>query len=185
MADDDILTGARVGGTVATVISGTIAGVWYIINKMRRGKQQDERTAIGYYRGIIDKLNLRDELREKQITDAQAGIDILQKRCNARDVDNESLWGVAKLQYEQAKSLYDFACSLRDLLNQMGHPIPIQPREPIPLPERKNSSEQIKSTDFANRTQEQRNVTISDLNSRIKILSDTTKSIPTNNNKQP
>lgn len=172
VADNDIVTGAGIGGTIASIITAVAGGIWYLISRMKKSKQQDERTAIGYYRGIIDKLNQRDELREKQILDAQSSIAVLQARCNACDVDNETLWGVAERQYEQARASYDFACSLRDLLIKLGHEIPMQPREPNKLPERKSHAQAIKDADYNKRTQEQRNITLSKLDTKIKEMTD-------------
>jgi hypothetical protein len=163
MNNDEQHWGWIVGGLGSI---GTFLGVLYgLYQKLKKQKTADERTAIGYYRGIIDRMTsqhaeelqrLRNErdadrverererisdtqllnLHSQQMEDARNAIALLTERSNSCEVEKEILWALAQRQNDQSISLHNFCISMSDVIVKMGHNPGQIPPAPIPLPER-------------------------------------------------
>lgn len=169
-----------------TVVSGVLMSIvgatWWFYSRIKESKRQDERTAIGYYRKIIDDQNRKIDLHDHQMQDANEAIKGLILRCNTCDLDNEVLWGVLERKHENEGATYDFACNLIDLLNKQGISIPMRPKKPSDLPQRKNRTTELKTAEFAVRTAEQGSSALHELNEKLKSDKDSTMTLKDNHN---
>lgn len=158
---------------------GTLAGILYgLYQKLKKSKKEDERTAIGYYRGIIDRMTtqhaaelqrMREErdkdrseykeqirLHNQQMTDAQKAIELLKQQISEGELDKEILWTMVDRQHEQAVDKYECCCRLQECVRKLGGDPGRVPKEPAPLPQRPQRKAGLKeATDRAVREAEQ------------------------------
>jgi hypothetical protein len=166
---------AGVGALVGTALTGLIA----LLTFLRKGKREDERTAIGYYRRALDeerearrkdheetKEHLR--LHAGQMADAMKALNMQRDLVADCEVDKEALWGVAEMQHEEAVRKHDCCCRTLAALRKLGQDPGEDPPPPRALPERKRRAEAKRQAEFVARTAEQGAKVLTELDERAK-----------------
>jgi hypothetical protein len=166
---------AVAGGVIGAVVTGLIA----LLAFFRKGKRQDERTAINYYRRALDeereaRAKEREEMRGQldlhagQMADAQRAIDLLRDAGRDCEVGQEALWGVAVRQHDFAVRQHNCCLRTFSALRKLGQEPGDDPDPPPPLGDRPRYGAKKDAAEFAARTAEQGAAALGELDARTK-----------------
>jgi hypothetical protein len=141
-------------GALATALAGALVTVLAVL---RKGKKQDERTAINYYRGLIDELKKQLDRHGEHMADQVRVIDLLRAQLARCDVDATRVWGAVDRQA-------DYIARCRDILKGAGLDAGPAP-EP---PQRRCGAEDRMTAEFAVRSAKENTTLLKELDDRVK-----------------
>lgn len=125
-----------------------------VLGSRAKRTAEDERTAVGYLRGIVDDLRKQLTLHAAQMNDAQTAIRLLREECAECSREQESQWAEIVRQYEYGMRQHRVACRLAEALRKLGHEAD-GPEEPVRPVRRERHREARDAADYAARTAEQ------------------------------
>jgi gas vesicle protein len=140
---------------VGSLVGAAVAGLVALLAFLRKGKKQDERTAVGYYRAIIEQQQEQLRLHNAQMADAMKALGMQRDLVADCEVDKEALFGVAERQHDDAVRGHDCCCRTFAILRKLGHDPGDDPPPPRPLPERRRRAEAKRQAEFVAREAEQ------------------------------
>jgi hypothetical protein len=152
---DVILAGVAAG--LGTALGAGVTALIALLGFMRKGKRADERTAIGYYRGLIDELKKQLDRHGEHMADQVGVIDLLRAQLARCDIDATRVWGAVDRQA-------DYIARCRELLRGAGLDAGPQP-EP---PQRRCGAEDRMTAEFAVRSAKENTALLKELDGKVK-----------------